>query len=654
MGGEATETLAWLGWIPLLPLIACVVASLCQCGRAATLVSIAGMGTAMIFAFRAFALSRELDAPATFDFTWMTIAGRNIDFGFVLDPLSASMVAMVTFVGFLIFVYAGNYMKEDPRRGRFFTYLSLFATGMLGLVLSNSLLLLFMCWEIVGVASYPLISFWFHKPSAAAAGKKAFITTRIGDLGFLVGILWAFQSTGTLLFYADGDGLLEGGALEVLRTETGLWGLTAAGVIGLLLFVGAIGKSGQLPLHVWLPDAMEGPTPVSALIHAATMVAAGVFLVARVIPFFDPVVLDLVAWLGAATALFAALAALGQYDLKRILAFSTVSQLGLMMVGLAAGGVAVGMFHLHSHAFFKALLFLAAGSIIHGCGDEQDIRKMGGVSKMRLTTLVYLCGAAALCAVPYTSGFFSKDEILASAFHERPGVFWTCALASLLTAVYVTRQCLYVFPGKHRGSHGDPHESPAQMTAPLVVLAAFALFFGYFAVDRGVFGYLGDSLAQEHPTMVVAVGWAVSLGGILLGCLIYAGKALGGESADPLAGLLGKAYRAMENKFYVDEFYAATIQRIWNLTALIVVIIDSIFTMIREIIVFGTKACAYLFHHAGDRTLIDRWSFDGTCDVLRESGELAKMPQNGFFSSYLRWVAFGALLLGVFAIGGCS
>ena len=279
---------------------------------------------------------------------------------------------------------------------------------------------------------------------------------------------------------------------------------------------------------------------------------------------------------------------------------------------------------------------------------------MGGVSRMKLTTLVYLCGAAALCAVPYTSGFFSKDEILASAYHDRPEVFWICALASLLTAIYVTRQCLYVFPGKHRGSHGDPHESPAQMTAPLVVLSAFALFFGYFAVDRDVFGYLGDYVAPEHPTQVVAVGWAVSLGGIFIGYLIYAGKRLGEESTDPLAGLLGKAYEAMENKFYVDEFYAATVTRFWNLLALLVAIIDAFFAMIREIIVLAAQACAYLFHHAGDRTVIDRWAFDGTCDALRESGEIATSPQNGFLSGYLRWVALGALFFGILVIGGCS
>jgi NADH-quinone oxidoreductase subunit L len=653
VGGADSETLAWLALIPALPLAACLLALLCRSGLAACSIAIAGMGAAMVPAFQAFSLSRELSAPQTFDFTWMTVAGKSIDFGFVLDPLSGSMVAMVTFVGFLIFVYAGNYMRDDLRRGRFFVYLSLFATGMLGMVLSNSLLSLFMFWEIVGVASYLLISFWFHKPSAAAAGKKAFITTRIGDLGFLIGILWAFQSTGSLLFYDDGQGLLDSGVLDALRAEPGFWGFSAAGVVGLLLFVGAIGKSGQLPLHVWLPDAMEGPTPVSALIHAATMVAAGVFLVARAFPLFDPAALDVIAWFGAATALFAALAALGQYDLKRILAFSTVSQLGLMMVGLAAGGVAVGMFHLHSHAFFKALLFLAAGSIIHGCGDEQDIRKMGGVSRMKLTMFAYLCGAAALCAVPFTSGFFSKDEILAAAYHQRPGVFWTCALASLLTAVYVTRQCFYVFPGKHRGSRGDPHESPFQMTAPLIVLSAFALLFGYFAVDRGVFSYLGGYVPTEHPTLVVAVGWGVSVGGILVGCLIYAGKRLGEGVDDPLAGLLGKAYVAMENKFYVDEIYAATIQQLWKLTALLVAIIDAFFAMVRELIVIAVHVCAYLFHYAGDRTIIDRWAFDGTCEALKESGEIATAPQNGFLSGYLRWVAFGALLFGILMIGGC-
>ena len=652
---EGSDSLSWLVWIPLLPLIACVFALLCRSGVSASLICIAGMAAAMVPALRAFNLSGELDAPMTFNFTWMTIAGKSIDFGFILDPLSGSMVAMVTFVGFLIFLYAAKYMEDDLRRGRFFAYLSLFATGMLGLVLSNSLLLLFMFWEIVGVASYLLISFWFHKPSAAAAGKKAFITTRIGDLGFLIAILWAFQSTGALLFYSNGEGLLEGAALETLQAESGFWGLTAAGVIALLLFVGAIGKSGQLPLHVWLPDAMEGPTPVSALIHAATMVAAGVFLVARTLPLFDgSPALDVVAWVGAATALFAAFAALGQYDLKRILAFSTVSQLGLMMVGIAVGGVAVGMFHLHSHAFFKALLFLGAGSIIHGCGDEQDIRKMGGVARMKLTTLVYLCGAVSLCAVPYTSGFFSKDEILAAAYHDRPGIFWTCAVVSLLTAMYVTRQCLYVFPGKHRGSGGEPHESPVQMTAPLFVLAAFALAFGYFAVDRGVFEYFGGYHAAEHPLIVVEVAWAVSLGGIALCCLIYAGKTYGGEIADPLSGILGKAYRVMENKFYFDEIYAATVCLLWQITALVVAILDAILAMFRELIVFAAQAISYIFHHFGDRALIDNWVFDGTCDSLKESGELATSPQGGFLSSYLRWVALGAVIFGAFAIGGCS
>ena len=453
----STTTLAL---IPLLPLLAAALTCGLKDGRRAAGVAIAAMLGSCGLALAAFneAWGMAVGAHKTFNFEWLTVGDTAIPLGFVLDPLNGAMLAMVTFIGLLIFIYSAGYMKDDERMARFFCYLSLFAAGMLGLVLANSLLLLFMCWEIVGVASYLLISFWFHKPEAAAAGKKAFIVTRIGDMGFLIGILLAFKTTGTLTLYDGGQGLLE-------TLPTGMvWGMQASGLISLLLFMGAIGKSGQLPLHVWLPDAMEGPTPVSALIHAATMVAAGVFLVARAIPLFEAGgTLPVVAWTGAITALVAACIALGQYDIKRILAYSTVSQLGLMMVGLGVGGVAVGMFHLLTHAFFKALLFLGAGSIIHGCHEEQDIRKMGGIWKpMRVTSIAYLCGTAALVALPFvTSGYYSKDQILAAAWGEplmRP-VFWIAAAASLLTAVYMTRQCLYVFAGEYRGGK-TPHESP--------------------------------------------------------------------------------------------------------------------------------------------------------------------------------------------------
>ena len=304
------------------------------------------------------------------------------------------MIVMVSFVGLLIFIYSVGYMAHDENFTRFFCFMSLFAGAMLGVVISNSLLLLFMCWEIVGLTSYLLIGFWYQKPSAAAAAKKAFVTTRVGDVFFLLGIVWLFSQTGTLLFYNHGVGSLEGLALVNLLSQHAGLGLSAAGAIGLLIFAGAVGKSGQLPLHVWLPDAMEGPTPVSALIHAATMVAAGVFLVARVYPLMQigaapggtTAALTVVTWVGASTAVFAALIAVAQNDIKRILAYSTISQLGYMMAGLGLGGVAVGMFHLITHAFFKALLFLGAGSVIHGCHEEQDIRRMGGLrSDMPLT-----------------------------------------------------------------------------------------------------------------------------------------------------------------------------------------------------------------------------------------------------------------------------
>ena len=471
----STTTLAL---IPLLPLLAAALTCGLQNGRRAAGVAIAAMLGSCGLALAAFNQAWGMDPGkhATFDIPWLTVGDTAIPLGFVLDPLNGAMLAMVTFIGLLIFIYSAGYMKDDERMARFFCYLSLFAAGMLGLVLANSLLLLFMCWEIVGVASYLLISFWFHKPEAAAAGKKAFIVTRIGDMGFLIGILLAFKTTGTLTLYDGGQGLLE-------TLPSGMvWGMQASGLISLLLFMGAIGKSGQLPLHVWLPDAMEGPTPVSALIHAATMVAAGVFLVARAIPLFEAGgTLPVVAWVGAITALVAAFIALGQYDLKRILAYSTVSQLGLMMVGLGVAGVSVGMFHLLTHAFFKALLFLGAGSIIHGCHEEQDIRKMGGLAKpMPVTTIAYLCGTLALVAFPFTSGFFSKDEILAGAWATNQPVFWIAAAASLLTAVYMTRQCMYVFIGAHRGAH-TPHESPRIMTVPLVILAVFALGLGGLA-----------------------------------------------------------------------------------------------------------------------------------------------------------------------------
>jgi len=494
LAASPITALLWL--IPAVPILAAgVIALLKQPKRrtAATL-SIGSLGFSFLFALCAFIHTLTNWAHGggvreVANFTWIQVGTSHVDLGWVLDPLSAVMLVMVTFVGLLIFIYSTGYMAHDENFTRFFCFLSLFAGAMLGVVIANSLLLLFMGWELVGLTSYLLIGFWYHKPSAAAAAKKAFITTRVGDVFFLLGIVWLFAQTGTLLFYNNGAGSMEQAALAALLLQPAALGLTAAGAIGLLIFAGAAGKSGQFPLHVWLPDAMEGPTPVSALIHAATMVAAGVYLIARVYPLMQAgalaggttTALTVVTWVGAFTAVFAALIAVAQNDIKRILAYSTVSQLGYMMAGLGMGGVAVGMFHLITHAFFKALLFMGAGSVIHGCHEEQDIRRMGGLkSDMPITFLTYLIGMLALCGFPLLfSGFWSKDGILEAAQHwsVAKGPFYMLVFGALLTAFYMTRQMGYVFSGHWRG-HKPAHESPKVMIVPLAILAFFAMALG--------------------------------------------------------------------------------------------------------------------------------------------------------------------------------
>ena len=428
----------WL--IPALPLVAAGIIAVAKRPQRnlAWALNILSMLAALLLSLCAFAhtlhpIGDGNTARQVFNFQWFQMGSDAVQLGWVLDPLSAIMLVMVSFVSLLIFIYSTGYMAHDENFTRFFCFLSLFGAAMLGLVIANSLLMLFICWELVGLASYLLIGFWYQKPSAAAAAKKAFITTRIGDVVFFLGILWLYAESHTLLFYSDdGSGCLQSTSLKLLTGLTTTGGITLATAIGLLIFCGAIGKSGQVPLHVWLPDAMEGPTPVSALIHAATMVAAGVYLIARVFPLmagapelFPSILavakgweassaLTVVTWVGAITAVFAACIAVAQTDIKRILAYSTVSQLGFMFMGLGAGGVAVGMFHLITHAFFKALLFLGAGSVIHGCHEEQDIRKMGGLRKyMPVTFATYAIGMMALSGVPLLfSGFWSKDGIL--------------------------------------------------------------------------------------------------------------------------------------------------------------------------------------------------------------------------------------------------
>src|ERR1700736_4406458 len=465
----------WL--IPAVPLAASFIILSLANSRRKTAAALAVIGQIAALMMSILAFVSTLQAPgfrAVHNFTWFRFGDQVLRIGWVLDPLAAAMLAMITLVGLCIFVFSIGYMAGDKDFSRFFAYLSFFSTAMLGVVIANSLLLLFVCWELVGLASYLLIGFWIDRPSAAAAAKKAFITTRIGDLGFFLGIIWLYSGSGTLLFYDGGRGCLE---------TSGLLGLGASATfVALLIFCGAVGKSGQFPLHIWLPDAMEGPTPVSALIHAATMVAAGVFLVARVYPIFlvgaingVTTSLTVVVWIGVVTGLMAALIAVAQSDIKRILAYSTVSQLGLMMVSLGVGGVAAGMMHLIAHGFFKALLFLGAGSVIHGCHQEQDIRKMGGLrSLMPISFLTYAVGMMTLSGVPFFfSGGWTKEEILHATAHWHVSHIphYLMLAGVVLTALYMTRQMIYVFFGNQRAASENAHESPPVMTLPLIVLA---------------------------------------------------------------------------------------------------------------------------------------------------------------------------------------
>src|SRR4051812_39859041 len=498
--------LAWL--IPVFPAVGAVV--LLLFGKRIGEPKAGWIGTAMIglsfvasvvafFALRS--LSPETRSNVSQGFTWIQAGTFRVDFRFLVDPLSSTMTLFVTGVGTLIHLYSIGYMHGDARFSRFFAYLNLFAASMLVLVLGSSFLLTFLGWEGVGLCSYLLISFWFERNSAAVAGKKAFITNRVGDFGFMLAMFLIFQKLGTLDYSALG------GAEKLPQS--------AVTAIALLLFVGAMGKSAQLPLHIWLPDAMEGPTPVSALIHAATMVTAGVFLVVRAHPFFEASnhAGAVVAWIGAITALFAATVAIVQNDIKRVLAWSTISQLGYMFLAAGVGAYSAAMFHMVTHAFFKALLFLGAGSVIHALRDEQDMRRMGGLRKfMPITAATFIAGWLAIAGVFPFSGFWSKDEILARVWFDHSYALWAIGLVgALLTAFYMTRQVYLVFYGDERwhtaevppgtaaaarseppvlhdespttahaqtDAHGEPHDAPWTMTVPLVALAGLATIGG--------------------------------------------------------------------------------------------------------------------------------------------------------------------------------
>lgn len=547
------------------------------------LIACASVGLSFVFSVLAFFAMQSAEEHSrvinTVVYSWIPVGDFKIDVAFLIDPLSALMLLVVTGVGFLIHVYSIGYMEHDEGYGRFFTYLNLFVFSMLILVLGNNYLLMYVGWELVGLCSYLLISFWFHKPEAAAAGKKAFITTRIGDFGFGLGVLLIFTTFGTLSF-ADVFSRAPQVSQPILT------------IITLLLFAGAVGKSAQIPLYVWLPDAMEGPTPVSALIHAATMVTAGVYMVARSHALFAnaPFSSEVVAYTGAITALFAATIALVQTDLKRVLAYSTISQLGYMFLGVGVAAYGAGIFHLMTHAFFKALLFLAAGSVMHAMNNVIDMRYLGGLrDKMAWTYRTFFVGALALAGFPLLSGFFSKDEILAAAYESRHNVLWGIGLVTAgLTAFYIFRAFFLTFHGSPRWAesstkvpmkiadhvshegHGAtfPHESPRVMYVPLVILAVFAALAGYVglpsvignnALEVYFLPVFGEPLQQiPELTEWLLMGASVVAGflGIGIACWFYI---VNPQIPVNLAKRFSGIYSLLMHKYWVDEFYNAVL-----------------------------------------------------------------------------------------------
>ena len=562
--------------------------------------------------------------------TWLCIGPLQVDFGVKLDPLSLMMMLVVTGVGGAIHIYSAGYMREDPGYSRFFACLSLFMFSMLGIVLANNFVQLFMCWELVGVSSYLLIGFWHSKPSAADAAKKAFLTNRLGDFGFILGILMVWSALGSLNFSA---------LQEKLAADPAALG-TLATVAGLLIFCGAVGKSAQFPLHVWLPDAMEGPTPVSALIHAATMVAAGVYMLCRIIFLLNAPALEVISYVGGFTALLAALIAVQRNDIKRILAYSTLSQLGYMVMAVGLGGPGPAMFHLTTHAFFKALLFLGAGSVILALHHEQDIWKMGALRKKTPVTFwTFMAGTLALAGLWPFAGFFSKDGILAQALKsdnpvQRYALFWLAVFVAFLTTFYMFRLIFVVFYGSAKSGPAErAQESPPVMVWPLRVLAVFSLIGGFIGVE-GIYdrqfasetaGSAAD-FAQQLFAPFVHAPFAACAGLVAVAAGVAAAAALYAKAGrDPLPERLGGFARVLRDRFYFDEFYQATVIRLHDSVAAV----------------------------AG---WIDRWIIAGACTGLVRggtdfAGRALRLLQTGNLQTYALLFALGVVLMLVLALG---
>ena len=562
-------------------------------------------------------------AAREFSATWFEAGGGVFDLGMTIDPVAMVMMGVITFVSLLVQIYSLGYMRGESRLAWYFAVHSLFVASMLGLVLSNNLLVLYVGWELVGICSYLLIGFWYERRSAAEAAKKAFITTRIGDVGLLVGILLLYNKLGTFHIPT----ILE--AVEAGALSDGVMTLSA-----ILIFLGAMGKSAQFPLHVWLPDAMEGPTPVSALIHAATMVVAGVYLVARMLPLFEaaPAVSELVIAIGLITAVMGATMALSSTDLKRVLAYSTVSQIGFMMLALGHGALAAAMFHLATHALFKALLFLGAGNVLHAVGEHSDvdIRRLGGLrSRMPVTSVVFVIAALALSGIPPLSGFWSKDEILQGIWKDgNPATLVITIGAFFLSALYMTRLCWLVFFGKLKPENEAAHEAPFVMTGPIALLGILTLVFGFTAPDwlDNVLGLPGEATGfgsfvldkadsfHEH-VILAAVSSVVALVGIVLGLALYRhGMSLPG----PVERGLAPVRTLAANKYYLDDAYQWTIDRV----------------------VLGIGGATAWF----DRHVVNDAGVDGTGLFTAKMSRILRRHQTGQVSNYVLGITVGTLI----------
>ena len=559
---EATGTAAVAWLIPLLPLVGFVVLVFNTrrireplAGYVATATAALSFMVSLLVFVQLLGQDAGQRTIITDLFTWFDIGGFHVDVALLLDPLSSVMLLVITGVGSLIHLYSIGYMRGDERFTCYFAYLNLFLFSMLVLVLGSDLLVLFVGWELVGLCSYLLIGFWFERSEYASAAKKAFIVNRVGDVSFMIGMFLIFNTFGTLAFAGV---LPEAGAIAGTATAT---------AIGLLLLGGATGKSAQIPLYVWLPDAMAGPTPVSALIHAATMVTAGVYMIARMSALYlgSTTALDVIAWIGVATALLAALIAVRQDDIKKILAYSTVSQLGFMFIGVGVGAFAIGIFHLVTHAFFKALLFLAAGSVMHALTNEQNVWKMGGLRKhMPITFATSAIAWAAISGIPPFAGFWSKDQILTEAYETGHEAIWALGLAAaILTAFYMTRWLILVFFGQERfGRDLHPHESPPTMTVPLIVLAVLSAVGGV-ALNPTLQGPLARWLetavgafhADEGLDLLFGLSEPILIALSVLAAAIGIGTAYLLYFRDARERLTGPVARLLEQRFHVDQFY---------------------------------------------------------------------------------------------------